>query len=209
MEGDQAMSTAEAMDEGKKDALLTSDTMIQAMKATGDPEAWKRFLKIYGPLMVRWNTDHGVQPADAADVAQEIALYVFNNIHRFDRRHPGAFRAWLRAIAHNKIRRMRETRARAGAEGNGMPEIVDSNGGGTWAPDYCESILQRGLEIIREEFEPSTWAAFEAVYLGSGDPAEVGRGLGMSRNAVYIARSRVLARLRAVLRGVIDDEAIQ
>ena len=111
MEGDQAMSNAEAMDEGKRDALLTSDTMIEAMKATGDPEAWKRFLKIYGPLMVRWNTDHGVQPADAADVAQEIALYVFNNIHRFDRRHPGAFRAWLRAIAHNKIRRMRETRA--------------------------------------------------------------------------------------------------
>ena len=121
------MSNAEAMDEGKRDALLTSDTMIEAMKATGDPEAWKRFLKIYGPLMVRWNTDHGVQPADAADVAQEIALYVFNNIHRFDRRHPGAFRAWLRAIAHNKIRRMRETRARVGAEGNGMPEIEDSN----------------------------------------------------------------------------------
>jgi hypothetical protein len=36
-----------------------------------------------------------------------------------------------------------------------------------------------------------------------------GRRLGLSRNAVYIARSRVLARLREVLRGIIDDEAIQ
>lgn len=202
------MKTMEGKDDNKQDALLTSDTMIEAMRASGDPDAWKRFLKIYGPLMVRWNMDHGVQPADAADVAQEIALYVFNNIDRFDRRHPGAFRAWLRAIAHNKIRRMRENRAKVGVEASGVPEIEDSSTGGAWAPDYCESILQRGLELIREDFEPNTWAAFEGVYLGCGDPAEVGRKLGMTRNAVYIARSRVLARLRTVLRGVIDDEAI-
>lgn len=199
----------EMRDGERKDGLLTSVTMIGELQSGAETDAWRRFLKIYGPLMVRWNMDHGVQSADAADVAQEVALFVFNNIHKFERRHPGAFRAWLRAIAVNKIRRLRSGRNEAGLDAIGAGDVRDRHSGGTWAADYCEGILLRGLHVIRKEFEPNTWAAFEGVYLGDGDPAEVGRRLGLSRNAVYIARSRVLARLREVLRGIIDDEAIQ
>jgi RNA polymerase sigma-70 factor (ECF subfamily) len=49
-----------------------------------------------------------------------------------------------------------------------------------------------------------TWLAFEQVVLQGIPPIEVARELGMSVNAVFIAKSRVVQHLRQEERGLLD-----
>lgn len=190
------------------DTLMTSPSLIERLHHKSDTDAWQKFMKLYGPLMIRWNKDYGLQPADASDVAQEISIYVFNNIHRFVHRHPGSFRAWLRAIAYNKIRRHKDSCFKHKLDNVDNSDVEDKNHELKWAPDYCQSLLNRAIDIIRPDFRATSWAAFEGVYFDGEDPSDVGKRLGLSRNAVYIAHSRILGKLKATLHGLLDDEAI-
>jgi RNA polymerase sigma-70 factor (ECF subfamily) len=56
--------------------------------------------------------------------------------------------------------------------------------------------IARLLRQIEPEFKPETWQAFRRVTL-DGVPAEqVAADLGLSVNAVYVAKARVMQRLR-------------
>jgi RNA polymerase sigma-70 factor (ECF subfamily) len=60
-------------------------------------------------------------------------------------------------------------------------------------------VLRRALEQVRGRTSASTWQAFWQVAVEGRKPADVARDLGLSANAVYIATSRMLCRLRAEL----------
>lgn len=186
----------------------TSPTLLRILASGADSLAWERFLRLYGPLLVRWNKACGLQQADAEDIAQEIAAHVFRSIHRFDHRHAGSFRGWLRAIAHNKIRHLRERKARRTERSLEAAGPLAACRGLDWGDGYAEHIFSRGLELIRMEFSLNTWTAFLRVHFGAEDPMTVGLEHGMSRNAVYLACGRVLGRLKEVLEGVLEDEAL-
>jgi len=59
-------------------------------------------------------------------------------------------------------------------------------------------------EIIRPHLTAVTWEAFREFVLNGRPAAEVARELGISANAVYLARNRVLTRLRAELGELLD-----
>lgn len=185
---------------------LTSTTLIERLKAARDQEAWERFQRLYSVLMRRWGKDFGLQAGDVADAAQEISLYVFTHIHHFHHRHPGAFRAWLRVIAHNKIRHIHRRKRLESLDSPGFSEPVDTHPGNGVQEEHWFNLRNRALEMIRPEFEISTWRAFWEVYAKDGCPKEVARKLGMSVNAVYIARSRVLGRLKRQIDLLLEDE---
>ena len=73
-----------------------------------------------------------------------------------------------------------------------------------WDEEHDRHVVARLLEHIRPDFEPATWRAFEAVMLRGERPAEAAGRLGVSVNAVLLAKSRVLARLRQVGAGLVD-----
>ena len=75
-----------------------------------------------------------------------------------------------------------------------MPD--DDNARKTWEQTWEEVILGHCLDQARREFRPKTWSAFEQVALQGRSPVEVADRLGMSRNSVFIAKHRVLKRLR-------------
>jgi RNA polymerase sigma-70 factor (ECF subfamily) len=52
------------------------------------------------------------------------------------------------------------------------------------------------LELIRDQFADNTWQAFWRVTIDEQTPSQVAADLGMSVGAVYVAKSRVLSRLR-------------
>jgi RNA polymerase sigma-70 factor (ECF subfamily) len=189
-------------------AFLTSSTLLERLKGTRDPEAWQRFQRVYSVLMRRWGRDFGLQPGDAADAAQEISLHVFTNIHHFQHRHPGAFRAWLRVIARNKIRHIRRARKMDSLDDLGITDIADMGGGQGFPEEQWNCLLAKAKRAVRPEFVESTWKAFQGVYEERRSPADVANELGMSVNAVYIARSRVLGRLRHQLGRLLEDEAV-
>lgn len=186
----------------------TSPSLLRNLSDGADSIAWERFLRLYGPLLVRWNKACGLQEADAEDIAQEIAAQVFRSIHRFEHRHAGSFRGWLRGIARNKIRHLKARNARRCEKPLQVLGPTVACRGNDWGDGYAEDIYSRALELIKGEFSLITWTVFLRVDIGGEDPATVGLENGISRNAVYLACGRVRGRLKEILEGVLEDKAI-
>jgi RNA polymerase sigma-70 factor (ECF subfamily) len=186
----------------------TCSRLLAGLKAR-DPDAWRQLAALYGPLVFRWCSRQGLQTRDAEDVVQEVFLVVLNRVSDFRHDRPGdTFRGWLWEITRNKLgdwmqRQRTQEHAAGGTDAHNRllqapaeepPALPD-------APDEADAaaLYQRALDLIRPEFEERTWQAFWRTAVGGQVPADVAAELGLSRNAVYIARSRILHRLREVL----------
>jgi RNA polymerase sigma-70 factor (ECF subfamily) len=163
-------------------------------------------VSIYCPLVYRWCRRAGLQQADAADLGQEVFKSVANAIGQFRRENPGqSFRKWLHAITRNKLidhfrSRKRELPATGGSEALGwLLQVPDALPADDDAADETGLICRRALALIAPEFEDKSWKAFWQVVVDGRSPADIALELGMSANAIYVAKSRILARLRQVL----------
>lgn len=184
----------------------TASNLLGEVKAN-DCSAWRRLASLYAPLVYSWARRAGLQAEDAADVVQEVFRAVLTHIATYESgSRAGSFRGWLWTITRNKIKdhwrsQQRQPQAVGGTDAHErllqLPvpaDLTDEEPVGTEG-----SVLQRGLELIRAHFGDRTWQAFWRVTAEGEAPAEVGAALGMSVNAVYVARSRVLSRLRQEL----------
>jgi RNA polymerase sigma-70 factor (ECF subfamily) len=185
----------------------TCSTLLQRVQQQ-QPDAWRRLVELYGPLVYRWCRRSQLRPEDAADVVQEVFTAVSQHVAEFQRGPgQGGFRAWLATITRNKIYDFfRRQRNRATAHGGTdayeqlaqVPDeaVVEE---ATQAPDDDSLLSRRALDIVRAEFETRTWEAFCRVVLQGQVPADVAQDLGISVNAVYKSKSRILRRLRQEL----------
>lgn len=184
-----------------------SSTLLERVRSQ-NPEAWQRLVELYGPLVYRWCRRAKLQPDDAADVVQEVFHSVSQHIEQFQRgTGQGGFRAWLATITRNKIydfyrRQRRRATAHGGTDAYQRlaqvpdPEAISE---ATHAPDDDGLLSHRALELVRAEFENRTWEAFRRAVIEGQSPAHIAEDLGMSVNAVYKSKSRVLRRLRQEL----------
>jgi RNA polymerase sigma-70 factor (ECF subfamily) len=174
-----------------------------------DPAAWERLVHLYAPLVFHWCRQRGLQDQDAADVFQEVFQAVVAHVGSFRKEREGdTFRGWLRRITQHKICDHFRGLGRAGrgvggnhaqallAQLPGPPPEADD-----LPPDEAGEggLLARGLDLIREEFEPRTWQAFWRTAIEDQAAGDVAADLGMSPGAVRVAKSRVLRRLREEL----------
>lgn len=180
-----------------------------------EPEAWERLTRVFGPLAYGWCRRAGLAPPDAADVTQEIFRSVSIGLPRFRRDRPGdTFRGWLATIAQNRIRdHFRRQADRPAAQGGtgfhellqNVPNPAESSFDGSDSAELeRRGVLRRSLDCVRAEFEATTWAAFWRTTVDGALPNDVAAELGVSLNAVYKAKSRVLRRLREELEGLLD-----
>jgi RNA polymerase sigma-70 factor, ECF subfamily len=189
----------------------TPVTLLQRLRGPVQQEttaaAWAEFVELYTPLLYSWATRLGLQPSDAADLVQDIFVILVQKLPAFEYDSQKSFRAWLRTILMNRWRD-REKRAAVVSQQNDAAALEQAA-----APDqaieveeteYREVLLRRALELMQREFHPATWrACWEQVVQGR-PAAEVARELSLSVNAVYVARSRVLRRLREYLDHLLD-----
>ncbi len=182
-----------------------SPSLLQGVKAQ-DPEAWRLLAELYGPLVFSWCRARGLQPADADDVLQEVFLTVAARIGDFHRdRESDTFRGWLSVITRNKIgdwirRQRHQETVLDGTDARWRLQEEPTRAVCDWPePGEPGDLYQRAMAIIRTEFADSTWQAFLRVVVEGQAPADVAAELGLSRNAVYLARSHILRRLREVL----------
>jgi RNA polymerase sigma-70 factor, ECF subfamily len=187
-----------------------SSTLLSELRARR-PEAWERFVRLYGPLVYRWCRGANVSPENAADVVQEVLAVVLGSLPQFHRDQPhDSFRGWIATITRNKVReQFRRRRGKAEARGGStaqrqMAEIPQppEPSEESILPDAQSNVClsRRALEVIRAEFEARTWDAFWQVSVDGRAPAHVASDLEMTLPAVYMAKYRVLRRLRQLLR---------
>jgi RNA polymerase sigma-70 factor (ECF subfamily) len=166
-----------------------------------DQAAWQRLVSLYTPLVYHWCRTSGLQAADAADVGQEVFRAVARKIGEFRRDRPGdSFRGWLRVITRNKITDHHRQMPDDVLCDSAAQTLVQQRADEPPEPDAdaaeASLVFRRAVELIQAEFEERTWQAFWQTTIDGVAAAEVAGGLGMTANAVYIAKARVLRRLR-------------
>ncbi|MCS6865513.1 MAG: sigma-70 family RNA polymerase sigma factor [Gemmataceae bacterium] len=185
---------------------VTRVTLLARIKDGRDTDAWREFVQLYGPVVYRFARNRGLQDADAADLMQDVLRSVARNAHRMDYDpQRGTFRGWLYTVTRNKIYNfLSSQRNRPRGSGDtdaherldATPARDDDGPDADWEKEYQRELSARAMEIVKGEFQPSTWAAFWQTAVEGKAAADVGAQLKMSPGAVYVAKSRVLARLR-------------
>jgi RNA polymerase sigma-70 factor (ECF subfamily) len=180
----------------------TPVSLLQRLRRPGEQEAWASFVRLYTPLLFFWANRLGLQDQDAADLVQDVFLALVRALPGFDYDRRKSFRAWLRTILLNHARnRLRQRVARPLDE---KALAVADPAGELAEAEYREQLVGRALELIRGDFRPTTWKAFWECQVAGRPAAAVAAELGLSVGAVYVARSRVLSRLRTELEGLLD-----
>lgn len=185
--------------------LETSPSLLERLRTGPDADAWRRLVDLYTPLLHAWLRCYAIQQSDADDLVQEVLSTLVRELPTF-RYDPerGAFRSWLRTILVHRLQGFYRTRqahpqpAGGSDEARHLEQLADphSDLSRLWNEEHDRHIVHRLLHAIQPDFEPATWRAFQRVSLDGIKPAVVAAELGMSVNAVFIAKSRVLRRLR-------------
>lgn len=186
----------------------TSSTLLIDLRDPRNSKAWGVFLDRYRPLLASYALRRGLQQADADDVSQEVLMAFVRALRdgKYERA-KGRFRSWLGTIASRKTA---DALARQGRQGRQVPDVSGTNllhlqelsraegHEQLWEQEWEAFVLTTCTRVAAAEFDSKTLAAFEMVGMEGRHAEEVGQELGISRNAVYIAKSRVLGRMREI-----------
>jgi RNA polymerase sigma-70 factor (ECF subfamily) len=207
---------ADDLEPSMSTSQMTSVSLLAGVRLR-DAEAWRRMVKVYTPLVRYWCRKGGLAEDAADDLVQDTFAAVVRGLPKFERpTDGGSFRGWLRTIVRNKLndyyRARRDKAAAAGGTdahlnlGNLADPLADEADEGTPvdAREATETglVFRSAVDLIRTEFEAVTQQAFWATTVEERSPADVAAELGITINAVYKAKSRVLRRLREVLDGL-------
>jgi RNA polymerase sigma-70 factor (ECF subfamily) len=195
----------------------TRHSLVLRLRDSADHQAWEEFVEIYEPLVLRLARRRGLQDADARDVCQEVFRAVGDAIERFDPDPAkGSFRGWLFRIARNITVDALTLQGRrpAGTGRSSVQYLLEAQPAPAepseteFAMEFKRRAFVWAARRIQPEFTAPTWQAFWRTAVEHQTVASAARELGLSEGAVYIARSRVLARLRACVRTLAEDSGI-
>ena len=188
----------------------TSASLLQRVRDRNDAAGWERLVQLYTPLIRTWVGRHVPQADDVNDVQQQVFTVVVTRMPEFVHNgRPGAFRNWLRSITVNHVRafwRSRRPRAAQAEVDAALDQLDDpaSNPSRQWDLEHDRHVARKLLEFVEPEFRPATWLAFRRLVIDDVSPEAVAAELGLSVNAVLIAKSRVLRRLRQEAQGLLE-----
>jgi RNA polymerase sigma-70 factor (ECF subfamily) len=185
--------------------METPASLLERLRQPDSQQAWARFVELYTPLLYSWARRAGLQEPDAADLVQDVFTLLVRKLPEFRYDRDRSFRAWLRTVTLNKWREGRRRAAVAPAAGGvALDDVAAPADDSFEETEYRRHLVGRALELIRGDFQPATWKAWSEHGV-AGRPAEaVARDLGLSVKAVYLAKARVLRRLRQELDGLLE-----
>jgi|688.fasta_scaffold76360_4 RNA polymerase sigma-70 factor (ECF subfamily) len=185
-----------------RDAPDTRASLLLRLQQPEDELAWQEFVEIYQPLLERLAARYGLQAADAQDVAQEVLTKVAKAVPEWEHDPArGTFRGWLTRVTRNltiEQFRARSRRPRTNPE-SGQLEQLDRDADSIFQLEEQRELFGWAARKARDQFAPATWQAFWLTAVEQQLPAAVAEQLGLSAGAVYIARSRVMARMRELI----------
>ena len=191
----------------------TRISLLLRLRDTHDLPAWNDFVKLYAPLVYGFARRKGLQDADAADIAQDVLTSVAQQMRQWQYTpERGSFRGWLFTITRNRLRNWLASTARR-TDGTGgdenlaaiqaQPESIPDTA--DWDAEYARHVFQWAADIVRGQVSEQTWQAFEITAVEGRSGSEAAESLHMSIGAVYLARSRVMSRLKELVQGIGDE----
>lgn len=193
----------------------TSVSLLERASAKGDAESWRQVAEIYTPLLHGWLRRYRIQPNDVDDIVQDVLLHVSEQLPAFQHNgHTGAFRNWLRQVLVFRLRQhWGKAKRRPTATGQTdflaeLHQLEDPASGLSrlWDREHDRHVAKSLVELVRRRVSEQSCAVLQRTVLGGESPAAVARDLGMTPNAVYAARFRVLQLLRQEGQGLLDTD---
>lgn len=190
----------------------TSMTLLESLRSAGGTAAWREFFRRYAPMLLGFARRNGLSGADAQDAVQEVLIAVHQEFSRltgpFDRS-KGPFKAWLRGIARHKVQDIRRRANRVSPGGQAAVEsaAADQSMDQAFEDEWRHALLIDCLDEVARQVDPAVYQAFELYAVHGQSPVAVARLLGISTNAVYISKTRVLKLARRVLADRMKEEA--
>jgi RNA polymerase sigma factor (sigma-70 family) len=196
------------------DSPLTRASLLVQLRDGANHAAWQEFVKLYGPVVYGFARKRGLQDADAADLMQDVMRSVSAAIAWLDYdRNQGTFRGWLFTISRNKIFNFLSAR-RIRPQGTGDTDTNrllnsqpdDRDSADTWETEYQRRLASLAMERIKSEFQEKSWQAFWLTAVEGQAAGDVAKQIGLSPGAIYVAKSRVLARLKEEVEAIQQQE---
>lgn len=194
----------------------TQASLLVRLRDPHDEAAWREFVALYAPVIYGYARRQGLQDADAVDLAQEVLGAVAGAVGRLEY-DPGrgTFRGWLFTVVRNKLRNFLAAQKRPGRGTGGMEAqhrlqelpAREEDETAWWDQEYEQRVLAWAAEQARGAFRESTWQAFWQTAVEGKTGPVVAQALGMSVAAVYLAKGRVMARLKEIIRETLDESA--
>ena len=185
----------------------TSISLLRRLREPEPEAAWRRFVDLYAPLIYHWGRNQGLNSTDTSDLVQEVMAILVVKLPDFEYDPAKRFRGWLRTVTINKARDFKRRQLTQPATGTNAAigqAVVADEVDLFDEVEYRQYLVGRALRLMQAEFRETTWQACWKSFMERQSTAEISRELGLSPNAVHIAKSRVLRRLRAELNGLLD-----
>lgn len=190
----------------------TPHSLLHRLRHADDPNDWERLVAIYTPWVRSWLTRHGVVN-DVDDLVQDVMIVIVDKIKVYEHnQRQGAFRNYLRKVTFHRLSqllRKRKVDAVGGTEVHNLIQQLDdphSPLSKQWDREHDRFVMNQLFANLRDTFAEETWKAFELLMLKDMPASEVADRLGTSVNAVYIAKSRVLKKLREEAEGLVEGD---
>jgi RNA polymerase sigma-70 factor (ECF subfamily) len=184
----------------------TPVSLLERLKQPA-PQDWERFVQLYAPLLHHWARRLGLPDPDALDLVQDVFLVLLRKLPEFIYDRHRSFRAWLRTVLLNKWRdhqRRRTVPVQAGGD-QVFAEVPDPDPAELFEEaEYRNYLAHRALQLMKAEFQPTTWQACWEQIVSGKPAAQVAAELQISIDSVYSAKSRVLRRVREELERFMD-----
>lgn len=200
------MSHAES--DAHKQTWITTTLILEGLADAANSQAWTQFVGYFRPVLVGFARNAGLSQAAAEDFTQQALLEFFKSFQtgNYDRA-KGRLSHWLFGIARKVLSQTFRKRPperiatdlQKSSEQQPLENFAGGGGEDLWQQQWEKMVMQICMDRARREFDEKTFAAFEMYALKELEPEEVAQRLGLSRNAVYIAKSRILTRVRELI----------
>ena len=187
----------------------TRASLLLRLQDAADVEAWDSLVAVYGPVVFRMARRQGFQAADADNLVQEVLISVARSVSQWlERKDRGSFRAWLLRIARNQAINLLTRVATRPFELDGEEaerrldtlQAPDGELSSQFDLEYRREIFQWAADQIRTSVAETTWQAFWLTHIQGIGIAEAADRLGVKVGNIYFARSRVMSRLRVLVK---------
>jgi RNA polymerase sigma factor (sigma-70 family) len=184
----------------------TRASLLVRLRDPRDEAAWTEFVDLYVPVIYGYARQQGLQDADAVDLSQEVLSAVAGAVGRLEYDpQRGAFRSWLFTVVRRRLanwRRAQRHQPRGGTQRLLEQCPLPEGGEAEWEAEWEQRLFAWACAQVRRHVSDVTWQAFWRTAIDGQPGKQVAADLGLSAGAVYLARRRVLARLKELIQSV-------